>query len=264
MTGSPAAEGAPAPTLARAMVRLALTPRWLAILALLVGLIVAAILLGRWQWDRTQSILAAERVAASMAVPVQDALGDADTELPPESIGRPVTAAGEFDPDRQVVVASRSLGADAGVWVVTGLRLADGTLVPVLRGWTAADDAAARTVPSGPVEVAGVLQPDEVFYADAPVTTDEIAAISQSSLESAWGEDVPPGFVVLVEQQPAGAPSPAPVPPTVQTADVPFPLQNFFYAFQWWIFAAFGLAVYLRWLWIESRRTEEQPAVTTA
>ena len=46
----------------------------------------------------------------------------------------------------------------------------------------------------------------------------------------------------------------------MQTADVPFPLQNFFYAFQWWIFAAFGVAVYLRWLWIESRRARG-PAV---
>lgn len=255
MTGSPAAEVMPAPTRAQAMLRLALTPRWLAVLAVLIGLIVAAILLGRWQWDRTQSILAAERAAASVAVPVQDALGDSSTQLPPESIGRPVTAVGEFDPDRQVVVANRSLDGGAGVWVVTGLRLTDGTLVPVLRGWTASDDTASRSVPSGPVEVAGVLQPDEVFYADAPATADEIAAISQSSLESAWGEDVPPGFVVLQDQQPSAMPAPAPVPPTVQTADVPFPLQNFFYAFQWWIFAGFGIFLYLRWLRIEAGRS---------
>jgi cytochrome oxidase assembly protein ShyY1 len=43
----------------------------------------------------------------------------------------------------------------------------------------------------------------------------------------------------------------------VQTADVPFPLQNFFYAVQWWIFAAFGLVFYLRWLWIEAGRQPE-------
>jgi cytochrome oxidase assembly protein ShyY1 len=50
----------------------------------------------------------------------------------------------------------------------------------------------------------------------------------------------------------------------VQTADVPFPLQNFFYAFQWWIFAAFGLVVYIRWLWIESRPVDEGSVVTTS
>ena len=258
MTGSPAVEGTATATRAQAMLRLALTPRWLLLLAVLVGLIVAAILLGRWQWDRTQSILAAERAAVSVAVPVQDALGDTDAELPPESIGRPVTAAGEYDPDRQVVVANRSLEGAAGLWIVTGLRLADGTLIPVLRGWTAADDLASRVVPSGPVDVAGILQPDEVFYADAPVTSAEIVAISQQSLEAAWGEEVPPGFIVLAEQRPLAGPAPEPVPPTVQTADVPFPLQNFFYAFQWWIFAAFGIFLYLRWLRIEAGRAAEE------
>ena len=45
--------------------------------------------------------------------------------------------------------------------------------------------------------------------------------------------------------------------PTVQTADVPFPLQNFFYAFQWWIFGAFAVAFYLRWLWLEAHRSDD-------
>ena len=53
-----------------------------------------------------------------------------------------------------------------------------------------------------------------------------------------------------------------PVPPTVQTSDVPFPLQNFFYAFQWWIFAGFGVVVYLRWLWLESAQVDEDAVVT--
>ena len=50
---------------ARAMLRLALTPRWLVAALVLLLLIAAAVMLGRWQWDRTQSILAAERAAAS-------------------------------------------------------------------------------------------------------------------------------------------------------------------------------------------------------
>jgi cytochrome oxidase assembly protein ShyY1 len=68
---------------------------------------------------------------------------------------------------------------------------------------------------------------------------------------------VRPGFIVLQSTDPSTAPAPDPVPPTVQTADVPFPLQNFFYAVQWWIFAAFGLVFYLRWLWIEAGRQPE-------
>ena len=63
-------------------------------------------------------------------------------------------------------------------------------------------------------------------------------------------------------EDPSTSPAPIPVPPTVQTSDVPFPLQNFFYAFQWWIFAGFGVAVYLRWLWVESHRVEDDAVVT--
>jgi hypothetical protein len=34
---------------------------------------------------------------------------------------------------------------------------------------------------------------------------------------------------------------------------VAFPLQNFFYAIQWWIFALFAVAVYVRWLVVGSK-----------
>jgi len=237
------------------MLRLALTPRWLVMALLLVGLVIAAIFLGRWQWDRTQMILAAERAAASQPIEVMAALGSGDT-LPPDSIGRPVFATGTYEPERQVLVPNRSLDDAPGSWVVTGLRLSDGSLIPVLRGWIAPGDEATAVVPPGEVSVSGVLQPDEIFYADAPVAGGVIAAISQSSLQQAWGEPVPPGYVVLTVQEPATSPAPLPVPATVQTADVPFPLQNFFYAFQWWIFAAFGVFLYVRWLRIEARRSQ--------
>ena len=32
------------------------------------------------------------------------------------------------------------------------------------------------------------------------------------------------------------------------TAEVGFPLQNFFYAIQWWVFALFAVTIYIRWL----------------
>lgn len=238
------------------MLRLAVTPRWLALAVLVVAVMVATSLLGSWQWTRTQNILAAERAAASLPIPVEEALGSGD-RLPPDSVGRPVTAVGEYDSERQVIVANRSLDDVPGSWVVTGLRLTDGTLVPILRGWIAPSDSASLEIPRGIVSVEGVLQPDEIFYADAPVTDETIAAISRESLEQAWNESVPTGYVVLISQTPVIEPAPAPVPASLNTGDVPFPLQNFFYAFQWWIFAAFGLFLYVRWLRIEARRSME-------
>ena len=34
---------------------------------------------------------------------------------------------------------------------------------------------------------------------------------------------------------------------------MPFPLQNFAYAFQWWIFALFAMVVYARWLYVDAQ-----------
>lgn len=249
----------------RAMLRLALTPRWLVAALVLLLLIAGAVLLGRWQWERTQSILAAERAAVSEPVPVQDVFAGADgpaTEVPPEGIGRPVTVTGEYAVGMQTLVTSRELDGKPGVWVVDGLDLGDGTVSAVLRGWLPDGTSPAADAPTGPVTVTGILHPDETFYADAVTEPGTAAAIAHERLADQWQASVLPGFVVLTSEEPAVAPAPMPVPPTVQTSDVPFPLQNFFYAFQWWIFAAFGVVVYLRWLWSESRRVDEDAAVT--
>jgi hypothetical protein len=57
----------------------------------------------------------------------------------------------------------------------------------------------------------------------------------------------------MQDQKPVTANAPEWVPPTISTGDVAFPLQNFFYAIQWWIFALFAVAVYVRWLIVGSK-----------
>lgn len=236
------------------MLRLALTPRWLAAAVGLLLAVAVCVVAGRWQWQRTQDVLAAERAAASAAVPVEQVLGPGVSDVPAEQIGRPVTLAGQYDPAYQVIVPNRVHDGGPGVWVVTGLRLDDGRVVAVLRGSLAAADDPGARVPGGEVQVEGVLQPDEAFYADAADSSGQVAAIVGARLSEQWGTGLLPGYATLVNQEPASAPAPDPVVPTVQTADVPFPAQNFFYALQWWVFGAFAVVVYLRWLWLESRR----------
>jgi cytochrome oxidase assembly protein ShyY1 len=220
------------------------------------------VLLGRWQWDRTQSILAAERAAAAAAIPVQDvfAIGGASAEVPTDvpaaGIGRPVTVTGRYEPAMQVAVTDRERGGQRGVWIVTGLRLADNSVAAVLRGWLPSAAEAGAVPPTGDVTVSGVLQPDETFYADASSAPGTVAAIDHARLADLWQAPVLPGFTVLGSQDPIPPSAPLPVEATVQTADVDFPLQNFFYAFQWWIFGAFAVVVFLRWLWLESRTDE--------
>jgi hypothetical protein len=103
------------------------------------------------------------------------------------------------------------------------------------------------------LEIVGIVHPDEYFYADAPTDAESLVTISAEQLEQVWGVNLLPGFLVLTEQTPAPVGYPEPVPPTVQTGDVAFPLQNFFYAIQWWLFALFAVVVYLRWLWMDAK-----------
>ena len=101
------------------------------------------------------------------------------------------------------------------------------------------------------------MHPNERFYPDAITEPGTAVAISSDRLAPAWGEATRSGYVMLTASSPEQSPAPEPAVPTVQTADVPFPLQNFFYAFQWWIFAAFVVLVYVRWLWLDVSESPE-------
>lgn len=229
-----------------------LTARWLGLAALLVLLVAAFVQLGRWQWQRTDDILAAERAAAAVPVPVESLYPSQD-DLPGEAIGRPVIATGNYRRSGQMLVLHRiSVDGTAGAWVLTPMDLADGSTIGILRGWVPGADAAATAVPPGVVRVEGLLHPAERFYPDASNEPGSTVVISAAVMDEAWGPSTRDGFVMLSGQQPVDEPAPIPVPATVQTGDVAFPLQNFFYAFQWWIFAAFAVGVYVRWLWLDA------------
>ena len=233
------------------MLRLARSPKWIGLGLIALAVIAACILLGRWQYDQTFNIIQAERFAQSQPVDIEQVV--TPEGLPDESIGRPVTATGRYLASGQVSVLHRALGDEPGVWILTPLELPGGAVVGVLRGWLPSPRAPGAEPPSGTVEVAGLLHPDEPFYADAVTEPGTVLAVSGSRMRALWGAQTLEGFIMLTEQRPMTDPAPAPVPATVQTTDVPFPLRNFVYAFQWWVFAAFAVLVYVRWLWLDSR-----------
>lgn len=224
--------------------------------ALALVLSVICVLLGLWQLQRTRDILDAEQAAASAPIPVLEAASVDD--FPPGSVGRPVTAAGSYVEGQQLLVPNRSLEGRAGVWVVTALRVGD-AVVPVLRGWLPSASSPGLAIPAGPVTVAGVLQPYDAFYAGQSATADgQIPSIARPAIEGAWGGPALAAVLVLADQQPAPPPAPAPVPATVQTGNVPFPLQNAAYTLQWFVFA--GIVWVMFALWVRSeRRLAAQP-----
>jgi surfeit locus 1 family protein len=117
--------------------------------------------LGFWQLERLhwKEGLIAERAAAlaSPPAPLPTSLGDAEhLEF------HPVRVSGEFLNDREFFLGASSDGGTTGFHVVTPLRLADGSLVLVNRGWIPGElkDPGKRAAGqlAGPVTVEGLLR----------------------------------------------------------------------------------------------------------
>lgn len=233
---------------------MSVSARSVALTVLAVIFSVLCIVAGLWQGSRTLDIVEAEQAAISAAIPVLEAASV--DGFPATSVGRPVTAAGEYADAEQLLVAQRELNARPGYWVITPFVI-DGVTVAVLRGWVESPTSPALAVPAGPVRLEGALQPFEDFYAEQARRPDgSLVAVSRSEIERAWGVQVVSLILVLRGEDPASVPAPQPVPLTVQTADVPFPLQNAAYTLQWFVFAGFVWVMW--WLWVIRR----DPATT--
>lgn len=233
---------------------MSVSARSVALTVLAVILSALCIIAGLWQGSRTLDIVEAEQAAISAAIPVLEAASV--DGFPATSVGRPVTAAGEYADAEQLLVAQRELNARPGYWVITPFVI-DGVTVAVLRGWVESPTSPALAVPAGPVRLEGALQPFEDFYAEQARRPDgSLVAVSRSEIERAWGVQVVSLILVLRGEDPASVPAPQPVPLTVQTADVPFPLQNAAYTLQWFVFAGFVWVMW--WLWVIRR----DPATT--
>lgn len=226
--------------------------RTVALTIVAVVLSAGCVVAGLWQGSRTRDIVEAERAAVAGSLPVLDAVSVDGFDA--SSVGRPVTAVGQYGDAGQLVVAQRLLDDRPGSWVIAPFEV-DGMTVAVLRGWVADPSGAAMDLPAGPVSLSGALQPFEEFYAEQPRRDDgQLVAVAREQIEQAWGTPVLSLVLVLDAQEPASSPGPIPVPLTVQTADAPFPLQNAAYTLQWFVFAGFVWVMW--WLWVVRSRPD--------
>ncbi len=251
------------------MFRTALRPRWLALLVVVLAAAAVMARLGEWQLGRARQQSERDRQAAAAArppVPVEQVL-PARTAFQPTAVDARVTASGRWDGARQVLVPGRRLGDATGLWVVTPLRLADGSAVAVVRGWV--PDAAApasdpAALPAGDVDVAGVLRASEPVgdlrpgaVSDAPAG--QLPLASGALFAQVWPYPIADGFVV--QTSPAPAPGLAAVPPPTEGG---LALQNLSYALQWWLFSAFGLFFWWRLVRDDHLGTLRAPAPAPA
>jgi len=222
-------------------------PKWLALLAVVLLAATGMSLLGQWQLDRARS--RGERQAENEHAsprPIGDVLRARQT-FPGEAQGARVSARGTWDGQRQLLVADRGLDGRDGFWVLTPLLLADGSGVPVVRGWVA-DPADARR-PSGTADVLGRLEPTEPPAQRDPGQTSGLPAgqverVDGPELVGRWPYPLTTGYVVAERQTPQAADRLAPVPPEPEPTGLAW--RNLAYALQWWAFAAFGLFFWWR------------------
>jgi cytochrome oxidase assembly protein ShyY1 len=249
--------------------RFLLTPRWLGLAALTVGLAAVMVLAGHWQLERyhQRSAINARIDAARTAapVPIDEAMpvprGGAGTAGPaaaPEAQWSRVRVTGRYDSERQILARGRTLDGKVGFEVLTPIRLDGGDAVIVNRGWIAAGaDASARpdvpAPPAGEVSVTGRLARTETGAARL-VRQDgriEVRGISLPPLAAELPYPVYGSYVLLDPGEPGGDALTA-LPSRRENA-----WQNAGYVVQWWLFAAMTLAAYP---WLARREANGPPA----
>jgi cytochrome oxidase assembly protein ShyY1 len=240
------------------MLRTLLSPRLVGLHLLTIGVLIAFILLGRWQLGVFQDS-GKPRAAADPGPVAAATLAPLSTHLNAEAVGRRVTAEGVYEAGRQLLVADRQADVDApggnvsrgdGYWVLTPLRLDDGTLMPVVRGWVArSDDPAVAAVPEGRVAVSGRLRPqqgtDSVQRRAEGLPAGQVQTVSTGELINLWtGQRVRTGYVVA--QPPSGALTQVKVPPPATEGTLTW--RNLAYAANWWIFAGFAVFMWFHFV----------------
>lgn len=244
------------------MLRVALRPRFLGLLALMVVATLVCGLLATWQWDRAHQAITDEAAGSEHLGDIRDVLGVGDA-VTNAIVGDTVTATGSYVPGEQVVVPGRDIDGTEAVLVVSslGIELADGSRarLPIARGWFPADEltgadgeidaALAPAPPAGEVEITGRLEASE---SAADGVSDGIAGrIATPLLVNEWGSPMFAGYVALAAPD---APL-QPLPAAESEFSRGLNWQNIGYSLQWVLFGAFFL--YLWWRSVRSTHLDE-------
>lgn len=213
-----------------------------------VALAVLFVNLGLWQLSRHDE--RADRNADITArseqspVPVEELLGAvADGADPADLRYRPVTLTGVYE-EPSLLIDNRSRDGLPGAWVLTPLRLADGTTVAVSRGFLAPDGGDYDVPPAADVEVmvAGTVvdwDGDCGERRDGAGVIVGMACLDRDAVAEAHGGPVAQFAVQRVSSTPSDAAVLTPVPLPELDAG---PHRS--YAAQWFIFTAIGLIGY--------------------
>ena len=222
-----------------------LTPKWLLSHVFVLAMVVLMVGLGFWQLNRLDERKERNVVvrAAMEAEPVAiESLLGTD---PPDHTSAIV--AGEYLDGYSFLVANRTFESQAGFWLATPMRLADGRVVVVSRGWVprpwaSGDDPRQITTPTGTIEVLGRVRESVGGGRIGGGTSFELPEISRldlATVEEMLDLDVEDSWVQLEQQAPPLAELPIPVPrPSLDEGP------HLSYAFQWFFFSSATIVAY--------------------
>lgn len=235
--------------------RFLMSRRWVLFLLAVGFMAWGAVTLGEWQFDRLhereQRNEWTERNLAADPAPATDVLSP-DAPLPQSREWQRITATGTYETADTFVVRYQTRDGDAGVDVVTPLRLDDGTAVLVDRGWMATRDPGAGpedapAPPPGRVQVTGWARADSTGDKTS-ITDGSTREISSRAATELVDGTLRHGFVDLETETP---------PPA--TALVPTELPDLgegphlFYGIQWWFFGALAIGGFAYLVYDEAR-----------
>jgi cytochrome oxidase assembly protein ShyY1 len=223
---------------------------------LVVVFTIACGFLSWWQWSRN-----AERIAenalisanwAKPAAPVAELLPRLDSWRH-DLEWREATLHGRYLPDRQLLVRDRARNDNPGFEVLVPLRLDDGRIFVVDRGWlpipARGDVPRVPAPPSGDVSVVVRLQQSEPDLPGRTSPPGQIASIDLPAIARTTGPDTYTGaYGTMTREDPPTATRPAAEPEPV--AD-PGPFLS--YAIQWIVFALLAV-VGLIWAYRREKR----------
>lgn len=229
------------------MLRLALTPRWLGLLA--VALLIATVFatLGNWQLSRSRQ--QAPEAPVAQPQPLPEVFGPRQA-LDAPTARTPVIVTGTVEDRPAVLITDRRYQGQHVSWVVVPV-LVDGTdaRLPVVLGVIPAGRPAPETHSVG-VRVQTFLQASEDPQPSGP--EGHYTSLGVAELLNAWGPPVYGAFV-FADQATAEAAAPGagitalPQDPP-EAEDVGYAILNLSYALQWWVFAGFALFIWWRLL----------------
>lgn len=211
---------------------------WLRQLGIIaVGLVLAGVMvvLGIWQLDvyHSQGQAQSERRASGAPVPLASVAQPA--AVIGEGYGRPVSFSGHYLPGVQLLVPLEA--PQRGYRVVSALQLDTGGVLPVVRGVVTTAELPAS--PSGTESESGVLLPSEEA-APGDLPANQISSVRIPTLAQQWPGPLLTGYVTL---SPADASSQGLAAAPLDLPQSSGRLRNGAYALQWWVFAAFAVAM---------------------